>query len=421
MRECDPRFRDQLLQVRRDVDNIVDTVMDKIYLPLSRQLAEDGLAHHLVIVLHDISLYGNAAFRRLLQHSHVPDPDKAHVQCPGDRCRGQCQHVHVFLHLLDLLLVADAEALLFIHHKKTQIFEPDVLGQQPVRADHDVAEPLGDLLDGLFLLRRRPESGEHSDRDGESVHSLAEGVVVLLRQYSCGHQYRHLLAFLYRLEGGPHGDLCFAVSDVSADQPVHDAVAFHVPLGVFDRGQLVLGLLIRKHLFKLSLPDRVGTEAVALLLAPRRIELHQVVGDLRHRFFDPALGSVPFLRSELVQLGFRGSRGSVFLEHGELCGQHIKGAPPAVLYFDIVLGDVVDLDLLDAAVDADPVVLVDDIVARFKLGEGLDLLAVVLFLLRLLFLLGAEDIRFRNDRESDRGVFESAADPAVISHDLARL
>ena len=80
---------------------------------------------------------------------------------------------------------------------------------------------------------------------------------------------------------------------------------------------------------------------------------------------------------------------------------------------------MVDLDLLHAPVDADSMVLVHHVIARLELRESLDLLALVLFLLRFLLFLGAENIGLRNDREFDVGVLEALFDLPVIGHDLA--
>ena len=80
---------------------------------------------------------------------------------------------------------------------------------------------------------------------------------------------------------------------------------------------------------------------------------------------------------------------------------------------------MIDLDLLHAPVDADPMVLMDDVVADLELREGPDLLPVVLLAGGLLFLLRAEDIGFRDHRGLYIGILKSLPDPAVTGHDLA--
>ena len=65
---------------------------------------------------------------------------------------------------------------------------------------------------------------------------------MLLDQQRGRHQHGDLLAVLHGLERGPHRDLGLAVSDVTADQPVHRAGPFHVGFGVGDRLELLLHL-----------------------------------------------------------------------------------------------------------------------------------------------------------------------------------
>ena len=217
------------------------------------------------------------------------------MQGSRDRCGGERKDIHVLLHLLDLLFVRDAESLLFVYDQKSQILEFYVLGEKSVRADDDIAGPLGDLPDRLLLLCRRPESGQHADIDRIPVHSLAERIVMLLGKNGRGHQDCHLLALLDCFEGCSDGDLCFAVAHIPADQAVHNAVALHVLLGLFDGRDLVVRLLIGKHFLEFVLPDGIGSEPVSFLLVPRRIELHQILRHFIDRALDPALGGVPLL------------------------------------------------------------------------------------------------------------------------------
>lgn len=87
--------------------------------------------------------------------------------------------------------------------------------------------PFSDLP-AFFLLARRAETRQHIDPDREILHSLHKGIVMLLRQ-NCGrHQIHNLLPLLNRLKCRPERDLRLAISNVAADQAVHDAAAFHI-------------------------------------------------------------------------------------------------------------------------------------------------------------------------------------------------
>ena len=115
-------LRHQMGNLTGDILNIADTVVYIIHLSLSGQLPHNRLPHHLLVVLHDVGLYRLALAGRFLQHTHIADSHKAHVQRPWDWRRSQRQHIHIVLDLLDLLLVAHAKALLLVDHKQSQIF-----------------------------------------------------------------------------------------------------------------------------------------------------------------------------------------------------------------------------------------------------------------------------------------------------------
>ena len=84
MAEFDPGFRNQLTQPVGDQVYIVDPVMDVIDLSSAGQLPYNGFPDHFLIIFHDIGLDGDTALRRFLQQAHIPDPDQAHMEGPGN-------------------------------------------------------------------------------------------------------------------------------------------------------------------------------------------------------------------------------------------------------------------------------------------------------------------------------------------------
>ena len=103
-------------------------VIDVKYLSASLYLPLCCLSHKLIIVFHDIGLYGDPVHRRFLQHGKVPDPGKGHMQGPGYwRCRKR-KHVHIGPELLYLFLMGHSEALLLIYDKQPQILKAHILG-----------------------------------------------------------------------------------------------------------------------------------------------------------------------------------------------------------------------------------------------------------------------------------------------------
>ena len=215
---------------------------------------------------------------------------------------------------------------------------------------------------------------------------------MLLGKDGGGHQIHHLLILLDCLESRPDGDLCFPVTHVPADQPVHDPVALHIPLHRLDSQKLVLCLLKGEHFFKFLLPDRILSISIPFLVLPCRVEFHQVSGDLSYRATHPGLGLVPLLSAQPVEFWLLSVRSGILLDQIQLGSRDIKVPALSIGDLHIIFGHLIHLDLLDPPVDAQPVVLMDHIIPGFELGKILDL-APLVSPVPALFLYLAEDIR----------------------------
>ena len=164
--------------------------------------------------------------------------------------------------------MGNPEPLLFIHDQQAQIFKLNIFREKPMSADNNIHLAFFQVFNGLFLLRRSPESAHQINTHRKILHPLDKGIVMLLGQDRGRHQVHHLLALLHRLKSRPDGDLCFSVSHVSADQPVHDLGAFHVFFGGFYSSQLILRLLKGEHFLKFPLPYRVRAVLITGLGLP---------------------------------------------------------------------------------------------------------------------------------------------------------
>ena len=221
------------------------------------------------------------------------------VQRPRDRRRGQGQHVDLAAELLEPLLGRHPEPLLLVDDDQPEVPEPDVLAQQPVRADDDVDGAVGEARERRRLRRRRHEPRQQPDLDREGREPLAERRVVLGGEDRGRDEDRDLLAVLGRLERGAQRDLGLAVADVADDEPVHRPHELHVRLDLGGGAQLVDGLLVRERGLHLGLPGRVGREGVAPRLGARGVQREQVLGEVVDRLADPLLGAQPFGAAEL--------------------------------------------------------------------------------------------------------------------------
>ena len=271
MRKGDRRLRHKLGDPGGDIRDVIDAVIDIIDLPVPRQFTGDRLPHQFFIVLADKGLDRQSVLRRFLEDAHVADADQAHMKCSRNRRRRQREHIYIFLQLLDLLLVCHTEALLLIDNEQPQILEFHILRQNPVRPDHNIDHVLLEIGDCLLYLRRRPETAHQLHPDREILHSLYEGIIVLLRKDCRRHKVHDLFPLLHRLECGTDGNFRFSVADITADKTVHNLTALHVRLRVRNGIQLILRLLIGKHFLKLSLPDSILAKAVALRRLTRRV------------------------------------------------------------------------------------------------------------------------------------------------------
>ena len=251
------RLRHQLGKGVCHLHNGIDPIIDIINLTSPCQFPADGLPDHLLIVFHHISLNRYPFTWRLLQHTHIPDTDQAHVKRSGDRCRRQRQHIHIFPKLFDLLLMSHAKTLLLINDQKPQILKLHILRQYPVRSDQDIHQSFFRVCECPGLLLLCTEAAEQIHPYREILHPLDKIIVMLLCQDRGRYEKNYLFSVLYGLKCCPDGNFCLSVTHISTDQPVHDLGAFHILFGCLNSSQLIIRLIIRKRFFKFSLPDGV--------------------------------------------------------------------------------------------------------------------------------------------------------------------
>ena len=218
-------------------------------------------------------------------------------------------------------------------------------------SDDDIDLTLFKLLYRLFLLRCASETTHQIHIHRKILHPLRKRIINLLRKNSCRSKICHLLAVLHRLEGRTDCNLRLAVAHVTANQSVHYFMALHISLCGFNCKNLILSLIKRKKLLKLSLPYRILTEGISVLLLTLCVQLHQVSRNLLYRTSDSILCSGPFLTSKLVELWFSGILSGIFLYHVKLGGKNIEIGATLILYLDVVLYLFVHLKLFNAAVN----------------------------------------------------------------------
>src|ERR1700694_3426396 len=365
----DPGLRQHLLDFGSHLVDRLNPVVDKVGLPAALQFVLQRRLDQLLVVGRHHSLDGHAVFRRGLNHAHIAQPHHGHVQGAWDGGGRHGQHVHFFLKLLEALLVADTEALLFIHHHQSQILELDVLGKNAVRADQDVYFALLDLLRSLLVLPGRAEAAHHLDGDRKGGKAALEVLKVLEGQDCGGRKHGHLLVVLHSLERGAHSDLGLAITDIAAQQAVHGQRRFHVLLDLFNGLELVVGLVELKGVFELALPLSVNGEGVAFRGLAHGIELKQLIGHIFHGLLDARLGLGPSLAAQPAQRRPDSLTGTVFLDEIEPRERDIQLGPLCKFQHHELTGNIALLNLLEALVHADAVLHVHHVVAHGQIAE----------------------------------------------------
>ena len=421
MGKCDHSIRHKGLNTASHLINIRHTIVYIIHLTVSCQLAVDCLTHHLLIVFHHIGLNGSPVHRRLLQHTHIAYACQAHMKGPGNRRGCQGEYIHIFLQVLDLFLMGNAKPLLLVNNQQSQVLKLHILGQDPVGADYNVHHSLAQVLQGPFLPGRRAEPAQHIHPHRKILHPLHKCIIMLLGQNRGWHQVHHLLAVLDSLKCSPQGHLRLTVPHITANQAVHDSPALHILLHRVNGIHLVIRLIIGEQFLKLSLPHRIRSILESGLFLARRIKLHQILGNLLDSPTDPGLGFIPLGPSQLVELRFLGLCSCVFLDALQTCGRQIQIAAVPILNLDIVLDDLIPLNLLDALIYTQAVLLMDHIIPHGQLCETLYGLALVICLFTALsFFLHAEHIALCDKYKLQKRIFKSPVEIAVGDQYLSR-
>ena len=168
--------------------------------------------------------------------------------------------------------------------------------------DEDIDFPLGHLLQNLVLLSATLEATDRLDPDGPLRHPFTESDQMLLGENRGRYQYRDLLAPLHRLERGPHRQLCFSVTDISANETVHRLRFFHVTLDRFHGVKLVTGLVVGERFIEGGDSGVVFRKGMARSLRSDRLHLEQLCRQIVDRFLGTGLLLRPQRAADLVEL-----------------------------------------------------------------------------------------------------------------------
>ena len=208
--------------------------------------AQQRLAHNDGIPRNYIGTHREAIHRRGLNDRQLAKARHGHLQRAGNGRGGEREHMNVGLECLQPLLVGDAEALFLIDDHKTEAFEFDGLGEDRVRADHDIECAIGDARPGIARFLGRDKPRKTTDPERESLITLDKRFVMLSCEQRGWADYRHLLPCHRRHEGGAQSDFGLAETDIAAHEAVHRLARAQIVNDLCNRAVLIVGFLIRE-------------------------------------------------------------------------------------------------------------------------------------------------------------------------------
>jgi hypothetical protein len=240
------------------------------------------------------------------------------------------------------------------------------------RAYQHVHAAVRESLEGLGLLRLRPEAREDLDSERERREAVRESREVLLGEDGRGAQHHDLAAVLTCLEHRADGHLGLAVADVAAHEPVHGLAGLHVRLHVRDRGELVRRLDVREGRLHLALPGGVGGERMTGRGGTPRIQVDEVESELAGS--RAGLGGAPAPVGRVQPGDARGARigADVLRDPVELVDRHEELVAVRVLKVQVVTRHAADLAPDHGSEVGDTVGGMDDVVPRaeFEREQG---------------------------------------------------
>ncbi len=236
-----------------------------------------------------------------------------------------------------------------------------------MRAHHNIDLARLEPGDDLARLLGRGEAAEQLNADGVLEHPGRDGRPVLEGPHGGRRKDGGLPAPGDALEGGADGHLCFAETDVAADEAVHGLARFHVCLRLVDGAQLVGRFTPGEAGFKLPHPAgvcRVGARGVAFSLG---LYLQHLRGVVCHGAFGGLAGALPTGIPQAAEFRRFGTEPHVFGDEVALAQGNAQQNVSGVFNVQFLFAAL--LVLHNASKPAKPVRGVDDEVTLLNLAQ----------------------------------------------------
>ena len=116
---------------------------------------------------------------------------------------------------------------------------------------------------------------------------------MLVCKHGCRYHHRHLLVVAGGLEGGTHGNLGLAETDVATDKAVHGLRTLHIGLHLLRHLQLVGSVFVNETGLQFMLHEIVWCKSESALFAAFAIKQYEVAGNVLEFRLRTFLETVP--------------------------------------------------------------------------------------------------------------------------------
>jgi hypothetical protein len=182
------------------------------------------------------------------------------------------------------------------------------------------------------------------------------------------HHHGDLLAVHRGDESGAQRHFGLAETDIAADQPVHRPAGIEIVEHCGNRGELVVGLLVREARAEFVVGAGRHRELRRFAQQPLGGDLDQFAGDLADAVLHPRLARLPGAGAEPVELDARAFR-AVARQQLDVLDRQEQLVAAGVMDFEAIVRRAGGLDGAQADKAADAVIDVHDEIARREAGH----------------------------------------------------
>ena len=153
-----------------------------------------------------------------------------------------------------------------------------------MRTDQNIDFPFRHFRKDLRLFFGTAETGDHFDAYWPVGETVAEVVVMLLREKGGRHQHRHLLVVIYCQESGAHRDFSFPKANIATHQTIHCQRLTHVAKHRINGLRLIRRGFKREAVAEQLILLTIVFKRVALFGGALRVDIQQFCRHITHFF-----------------------------------------------------------------------------------------------------------------------------------------